>query len=779
MCFVLTLKSLNQELANTGRARQQNVMPNAPGQGYWDAAVSINKPENQTEGVDYKEFYGRYILADKNKQQNNPCCYVVFKAFGMCALSNIAFWGRRIRKDSSYTDFGTPGWIFPMNFNNASTYTLHRTQNEQSNYYWVRNLAPFIQFDLDAMTALKQTLSMKQFWTTEGFVQINGGDVAAMKATNPKNDGKFTNQLFGRMYFDKGKKYFLPWKITNEKFGTKGFKTDMIYGCKQYYDDSGEKFIHDAMFHAFWKQKNMKTLPIGEQNTLDFGWTLSTAISMAKSDMIMGGALLIGVGISAAMVQNMSAPVFQGFSCLVPATIMDFMVQECTSIFGNNYTGKVKLSYFTSEEDNDIVKLFNTDTLNTSFEAELTNMFTYKDKKGGFHVFGTPFIGQNKDSSDRDILPDGEAVLLGGQEKLTSIVEIDSNVGFIIDAIHIQGLFKGEFSIEFLDSQKTVIWSGTYQSQGKWADSIREINTWINTSIYGRENMFLAQKLPWPKRPVELDIDGNTGLNISYEWSVLDMGRILKWERGYNQSKELKHILADWGFEFNMNWNGWAHFTNKDIDVVFFERTVDIKGNYNQTIEDFYNEYTKVSIDFSFFNVEGFEITTKRETLRMFYNPNTQKVGAAYGIKQKVDNGKIWMDNLYAYKIPYPVSPETIDHYETQGTIWEEHDWAVVVNFFKEGSTIKATITILMPNIKYSGYFTGGKLGSIPDFENLGGYKDYEINKPGSWDTQNKLLFYTERGAPRDKNVAWHLGAYVSRIEVISAASPPPPNPNP
>lgn len=110
LCYVLNLKALNQDLANTGRAKQQNVMPNSPGQGYWDAKIVDNYiPEpTDVEGVDYKKFFDRYIIPDKSKMFNNPVKKVVVKAFGLCALSNIAFWGRKVKAGRDYRNFGIP-----------------------------------------------------------------------------------------------------------------------------------------------------------------------------------------------------------------------------------------------------------------------------------------------------------------------------------------------------------------------------------------------------------------------------------------------------------------------------------------------------------------------------------------------------------------------------------------------------------------------------------------------------------------------------------------------
>lgn len=642
MCYVLTIKSLNQELANTGRAKQQNVMPNAPGAGYWDAQISTTKPQGTpppVAGKDYIEFYGRYIVADKTKQIPNPCRKVVFKAFGMCALSNVAFLGRKTRVGNTLNKFGIPEWIFPMNFKNATTYTLYRTQNEQANYFWIRNLAPIIQFNQNSMNALQGLLSMTHFWTSEGFAWINEQPgvkpkeksavaeekktgIDEMRATNPVSsyvDGipqsDYPEQLFGKIINQAGILKYQPWMIDVPAYPNgKGAQTDLVYGCAQYYDDSGKKSIHDVMFHTFWKQKNLKVLPISMRNTLDFGWTISSGLSMISMGLWYGAAAMIGIGIVATAYQYTIAPKFQGFSCIAPASLMDFMVQESASIFTTNLLGKVRLSYFTSYEDNnEINKLFNTETLNTSFEADLTDTLKYAYSSGTIRKASTACIGQTVNENGDYLLSNGKPFLLDGKQELVAL--IDDYEGFIIDAIHIQGLFQGDYSIEFLDYDNNVIWSGVYQSQGKWAKSIREINTWINTSIYGRENMFIEQPVRWPEAPPPLDFVAAPAKPIEKTFNDTEYAKKLEFRLGTTFGNMLTSGLS----LSVVNWNSERVLLKPSasrIPITNAQRITIFEG-WSGTIDEFEKQYNNLTLTINFYHPQGWYTTHEVSDLKI------------------------------------------------------------------------------------------------------------------------------------------------------------------
>lgn len=512
VCYVLNLKALNQDLASTGRAKQQNVMPNSPGQGYWDCEVLKEfETRNLVEGIDYKKFYDRWIVPNKTKRYNNPVKKVVIKAFGLCGLSNVAFWGRRARIGGDFKEFGINRWIFPINFQQASTYTLYRTQNEQNNYYWISTLYPTIEFTKEAFDALKSMVNPYTIWPSEGLVEFGSTTDGNITGTNPKENGVYKYSLFGNSTRVGSNVRHEPWRFN--VVNRSAMDTSMILGCATTYNANEQRTIHDAMFDAFWTQKNLKVLPISKNNTLNFGWTIGASYAALVAKNFYTAAAMVLIGIAGHYIQKGLRPKLQGFSCMLPAELYSFITSECknTILPNDSTTPKAKLSYFTNfEQDNEINKLFNTETMNTSFQADLTDVITSTTQATVNSPVETTCIGQKTYANGANVMKNGDPLLLDGTYRL---VEMDSDYGFIIDAIHIQALFQGDYSIEFLDSQGSVVWSGIYQSQGKWTKSIREINTWINTSIYGRENMFVGKPLPWPKEPEEL------GINLPNAWS--------------------------------------------------------------------------------------------------------------------------------------------------------------------------------------------------------------------------------------------------------------------
>lgn len=623
LCYTLNLKSLNQDLANTGRAKQQNVMPNSPGQGYYDVSIIEEytpKPEEK-EGIDYKKFYDRWLVADKSKMFNNPVKKVVVKAFGLCGFSNITFWGRKVIAGGDFRDFGIPRIIFPINLTNASTYTLYRTQNEETNYYWCEKLAPIILFNKETFTALKDMLDVNVIWPSQGFFEVldyagSGFGVDNVKKTNPLKNGSYQYQLFGENESTgTGASKYVPWTITISGSDVK-VNTDVSYGCAQKYKVSGTKPIHDIMFDAYWTQKNMKSLPITPYNTLGFGWTIGAAFAAAVARNFYSAAALMLLGLSGALIQKITAPKFQGFSCMVPSSLMDFMTAECEATFASKFTNHIKLSYFDSYERTDEIKqLFNTQTMNTSFEADLTDIIS-----DGTTRYETTCIGQTTYDNGNYILPNQKPLLMDGTFGLRPINE--ENVGFIIDSFNIQAMFKGDYSIEFLDKQGSVIWSGVFQSQGKWTESLREINTWVNTSIYGRENMFLAQPLPWPKTPAELDLIGIPEKPIILEFEIGQHGKRIEFSKANATNVSFEQLFTSrdyfwWGF-INQN-NNAVVFKVEESGTYSLksESKIVVKPIWNDTLDEFIKQYSTIDFVFNIFTPQNQTIEHELKNIKV------------------------------------------------------------------------------------------------------------------------------------------------------------------
>lgn len=492
--YVMTLESLNQELANTGRARQQNVMPNSPGQGYLECIVkdstwpSTMTPEGWAElieGKDYYVFFDRYITADFQKQMNRPCRYVNVKFFGNAIPSTISFVGRPTLSRLDYKAFGTPCMIFPINFRNPDTPNLFNTQSNETNCYF-GSFSPTVQFWKEWKDNAKDfLLNTNNQWSYNGFLQYSKSE---LDKTNPlDDDGRYKYDIFGYTQKTTEEVKVIPWTFTTP---VANVKTGSVEGCSESYTIGGEKALHDHMFDNYWTQKDMKTLPINTKSSFNFGNSVPS-LNFGNWVSTIANSLLLGlIGVSYVYNTIINRLNFRTFRGLVSAPFLDLNDEQwkITASTGD----KIEMSILNGDTSSPTSIFFSTQTMSIGLHGELTDAF-YDSRYSGV-LFHTENIGQSTFADGEYINTNKEPYLLNGKTNLVS-----TPYGFIIDKINICALFKGELSIEFLDEDKQVIWTGIYQSEGKWTDSIKEIWTEKITSSFGRENIFFNEPLPYPK----------------------------------------------------------------------------------------------------------------------------------------------------------------------------------------------------------------------------------------------------------------------------------------
>ena len=514
MCYVLRLSSLQDILANTGQAKAQNIMPNNPGQGYIrPLIVSADEiKESWVEGKDYTKTLDkdRFVACDFMYQANNPVKRVVLKLFGLAIFCNFSLVGRRVQYGGDFRDYGCPRLIFPMNFTTPSTFTLYRTQQAETNFYMLCNFKPFISFSDGVFQVTQTWLDFYKFWQMEGLIEFEKDNTLSTNGTI--NDG-YAYQLYGQ-YVSNNK--YIPWSFTIPK---RKVNTSYSYGCVQEYNAGGTKKVHDHLFDNYWTQKHIKTLPIDKKNTLNFGWTIGSAYAAFTAGNFYLGAFLFAVGIIGSLIQMAIPPKLEGVYGLIPSSIFDFMSAESEKTIQNG--GYTKLNYFVNndpETANAMMSFFQTNTMNTSFEAELTDQLYQTSNPT--KIYTTDMIGQTKDANGQNIKANGQPFLMDGSYLLK---EMDDDFGFVIDSFNLQAVFKGDFSVEFLDRNNEVIWSGVYQSEAKWTNSIREWNTWKDTSIFGQENRYEGKPLLWPTAIADLNpSESETEISVDTEavWAI-------------------------------------------------------------------------------------------------------------------------------------------------------------------------------------------------------------------------------------------------------------------
>lgn len=682
ICYVLRLESLQDTLANTGRAKQQNVMPNAPGQGYLQPQVvqkaEYTLSENAVVGVDYLDFGDRYVIANKTYQQNNPVKKIVLKLFGLAVLSNVVLIGRRAYLGGDFKSYGSPRLIFPFNFSTPTTETIYRTQQAETNFYWAISMYPEINFSAEIFDRLKNFLDFNKFWSSQGLMKI---DKTQTVATNPNPDGKYIYQLYGQQTSNG----YQQWIFS---FNQKKIDTSYTYGCAQQYTIGGDKTVHNHMFDSYWIQKQISVLPINKTNTLNFGWTVGASYAAAVAGNIYTGTALMMIGIAGTLYQKYTALSFQGMFGLIPASLCDFIMSECQTTLGTSDDNlSMKLSYFIGSEDDDIGTFFKTSTLNTSFEAHLTDLI----QKDGV-VYSTEEIGQTVRSDGSNIFENGSALLMDGSYQLKELTE--ENYGFIIDSFNIQAIFSGDFSVEFLDLNGEVIWYGVYQSQAKWTGSIREINTWKETSIFGRENKYLGKPLNWPKalQPLDpLQLTENKIFqpeNLIYTWQYWNNNPNNYYGNGTNYERKFwcgRQELVD--MKDHPSWNNFTNWT-----------TTKTTDDGQQILTGYLHGGET--------NLGNIVIMNGFGTMKSFinyYNKAKVKVGFGLIISNNMDIG-LNLDNIIDQEFTWEIDSQTTTKWQTFH-IEETTNGKYDVSYKKEGYVYNG---FLIPGVyDWAGIFYG------------------------------------------------------------------------
>lgn len=603
--YVITFKTINQELSNTGRARQQNIMPCAPGQGYlecvvedstWPDRLGKERFDKLVEGKDYYKFFDRYITADYQKIKNVPIKKVVVKLLGNGILNSFVMIGRPINSEEDRV-FESQSLLFGINLNEPETPTLFRTQNNTQNFYY-GEFVPTLQFYKEFFQTIKDFMGNVNGFNYSGWLGFNYNKLTS---TNTLKDGRYEFSLYGKLNEDT--LYNEPWEFTTD---IRHINTQNVDGCLGNYNIGGKKKIHDHLFDNFWTQKMLKTLPQNIYETLAYGklWSSSLAIGAAgaQGGLITGiGGFLVGTALAVVGLFGInknrnqqkkftpirgvcSAPFFDYNNNLFKATISSELPNSIPFNFLDNNSG--------IESPNQA--FFKGNTLNICFEADITDTFTIDRLPG--KVLKTINIGQDTFENGDKIFENGEKLLMNGDATLRK----SDSYGYIIDGIKIQAIFNGEISVEFLDINGDIAWSGIYQSEAKWTDSMREIWTEKNCSVFGKENVYFSEPVPYPKPLPE-----KTNPFIK----TLSVGELIIIDKKWNNPKNEKYvpITTTYPNDWKQGWGGvtgWFQ-TNAELQPKLFNgQTISNKikvFTYNNEIPNFStfkNIYKYLELDF-------------------------------------------------------------------------------------------------------------------------------------------------------------------------------------
>lgn len=482
--YVITFRTINQELATTGKSKQQNITNSAPGQGYLECEVKDQQWFNESgkdlvENVDYIKTYGkRYIVASRDKFQHRPVVKANIKFLGAAIPCSIAFVGRRVDSLNS-NKWGAQELIFLKDIENDLTPTLFRTQQNQQNFYF-GSFKTTLSQEKEFFTYLKDMFGSINKIDFNGWLQYQ---MEKIKLTNPTqyDSGTQTDNY----------QYVLDKDWTFEFARTKTIDTGLS-GVDTTIKVRGSKTLDNHLFFNFWTQKDIAYLPTNKKESLGLkvgNRVLTTLSPLAVIKNWFNGTEL---GLIGQWLDGFRRPKFTGICGIIPAPFLDMNDDYWKDTLQAQYGDRMPMNFLENDKDNPSSIFFRSDTINTSFSGNLTNRFMKSSV-----AYTTLELGQTQFENGNYIYPNDRTkpLLINGEEHLLS----KTSLGFIIDKILIQSIGKCDISVEFLDNSNEVVWSGIFQSEAKWTDSFREIWTIRDTSLFGRENMYFSKEIPYPK----------------------------------------------------------------------------------------------------------------------------------------------------------------------------------------------------------------------------------------------------------------------------------------
>lgn len=501
--FEISFEAINQTYANTGRARQQNINMGQPGQGYLNPMVMDSNwnTSGLLNGIDYIALSnGEYLTANRQLIKHNPIVKAVVKIFGSPFVNYIKFVGRPVYSNTDYT-FTSLRDLFMMNWEQPQTPTLFRTSQNSNNYY-AGSLKPVIIRQNDALDALKKWVGNVVVEYQWDAYMIDEGK--RLPHSNPQlSDGTYTYPIYNSMTSNPTQTTITPWMVDMDE---ETINTPNSYGVAYNYQIQARKAAHDRMMDFYYILKTMSYIPITINETITFGSMFKAGLASGVVGMfskkswtglfgVLINALLFGIGLIGTLA-NKSRPIRgQKVFGLMNAPIYDIGQAPFANTFNND--GILPFGYFRGDDKLSQMVFGFQNSYNFAIQGQLTDAFE-TNYNGTKYTLSTSSIGQANqmqyaNGSMHTI--NGLSMLMDGAQTLTPNIYVG---GYIIDQVVIGAVCEAEISIEFLDSNDEVVWSGVYQSESKWTKNIREHVTVINTSILNNGNILTQKMQPYP-----------------------------------------------------------------------------------------------------------------------------------------------------------------------------------------------------------------------------------------------------------------------------------------
>lgn len=486
--ITITFERLNNLVKKSGQANEQFV--------------------NKGYSIGGKYSQGNYTYTSDNRSLINidlkglsfyPLNNIQIDLIGNGIFGGCLFYGHPVRQtelDNIY-DYrvGESRLLIPANFMPCKENETDRSKNNISNMTLITECSTELQDVVD--------------WANTGAYGLESwGAIIRAKEEDGSGNLSFNWQTFNMLpsgtFIDYYNDKWRPWvkagtseiKIFNKFYTSSLAKDNPTVSDVGVVTNAGVMFSSDDNFF----KTNLKlalsnlqliTLPLSKKHTVG---------STVKSLPLIGGiANMIGIGNISTGQRTTEDQHIEFCGLIEPRTVYNFDINRYTG--GNNHS--IPFPVFSGDNVN--AKMFNTNFVKRGFRAYLYNIIN-----NGNGNINTQNLGQtkyarlvNEDGSVAWINNDHSPLYLqiGNNSIINPVGMSDDIVGWEIDGIILQDFSKSDVRITCYRDDEP-LWTGFYQTQGKYSDNILEWQTVIKTNGFDKEILPELENKQWPESPV-------------------------------------------------------------------------------------------------------------------------------------------------------------------------------------------------------------------------------------------------------------------------------------
>ncbi len=459
--------NIKDEISSSGRSINNFVQFSAAGEGYAFPKVSIDKDQQVP-----------VISIDKNRLLDRPVDEIQVEFYGNVIFNSIYCLGRKTANtfNSATNEYEAskklyaPHFLFPYKATTPRTDELSRTSGIESNYYLMlngeANITLYWKEWKESVAAVSDFSKLRNY---EGTI-----------ITNVKQVEKTNNATTKRSLWDNS----FTFNLTDFEFGNSEWNPYIEANISLTGD------IKVADFNFFNAICNM------EVEKLPLSLTQSTVFSIKDIPLIGGFLNTLSLGLTPTWANNDKVIAAKLINGLISCISYDFNSKGMDAL-----EGKLIMDLFKNDTSDDIGGLIGTNSLTSGFRFKLTDIF---DDEGIER--NTVDLGQTKAGSWKV-----------KSSTRTKDPKLEALEGYILDAINIKVVGKCDYKITAY-SKGTPVYSGKFQTRGKFSGAIREYSNTIKLSNWNEEN---GKIIDYPELVIPNNPDTGENQPIDYNINLI------------------------------------------------------------------------------------------------------------------------------------------------------------------------------------------------------------------------------------------------------------------